>query len=219
MPVISISHEQRKPLAENNWVGNVYHGLPTNLFTPNYSGGKYLAFLGRISMEKRVDRAIDIAIRSGIPLKIAAKIDKSDQEYFDQHIKRLLDHPLIEFIGEISDKEKNDFLGNAIALVFPIDWVEPFGLVMIEAMACGTPVVAYNKGSVPEVIEHGLNGFIVDNDDDAIEAVKNIGLLDRRDCRKVFDERFTAARMAADYVKVYSRSLEMEKDIYDLKIM
>ncbi|MEX2230865.1 MAG: glycosyltransferase family 4 protein [Cyclobacteriaceae bacterium] len=219
MPVISISHEQRKPLGEINWVGNVYHGLPKNLFKPNYNPGKYLAFLGRISKEKRVDRAIEIAIRSGLPLKIAAKIDKTDQEYFDQHIKKLLNHPLIEFIGEISDKEKNEFLGNATALVFPIDWVEPFGLVMIEAMACGTPVVAYDKGSVPEVIDHGVNGFIVDNEEDAVKAVENIGLLDRQECRKVFDERFTAGRMATDYVKVYSRALEMERDIYDLKIL
>lgn len=219
MPVVSISQEQRKPLEEINWVGNVYHGLPENLFKPNYNTGKYLAFLGRISREKGVDRAIEMAIRSDIPLKIAAKIDKNDQEYFEQHIKKLIDHPLIEFIGEISEPEKNEFLGNAIGLLFPIDWLEPFGLVMIESLACGTPVVAYRKGSVPELIDHGLSGFIVDNQDDAVNAIKNIGLLDRQECRKVFEERFTAARMATDYLKVYSRTLELERDIYGLKLI
>ena len=219
MPVVSISQEQRKPLEEINWVGNVYHGLPENLFKPNYNPGRYLAFLGRISREKGVDRAIEMAIRSDIPLKIAAKIDKNDQEYFEQHIKKLIDHPLIEFIGEISEPEKNEFLGNAICLLFPINWLEPFGLVMIESLACGTPVVAYRKGSVPELIDHGVSGFIVDNQDDAVKAVKNIGLLDRQECRRVFEERFTAAHMATDYLKVYSRTLELERDMYDLKLI
>jgi len=218
MPVISITHEQRKPLPDNHWVGNVYHGLPEDIFKPNYEPGKYLAFLGRISHEKRVDRAIDIAIRTGIPLKIAAKIDKRDQGYFDQYIRHLLDHPLIEYVGEISEREKNEFLGNAVALLFPIDWLEPFGLVMIESLACGTPVVAYRKGSVPEVLQHGVSGFIVEHMEDAVKAVQNIGLIDRQECRRVFEERFTAARMAADYLKVYNSVLELDKNIYQLKL-
>jgi len=203
MPVISISQAQRQPLPWLNWVGNVYHGLPPALFKPNFKKGKYLAFLGRISPEKRVDRAIEIAIGAGIPLKIAAKVDNADKEYFEQNIKHLLDHPLIEFLDEINEDEKQQFLSDSIALVFPIDWPEPFGLVMIEAMACGTPVVAYRCGSVPEVIEHGRNGFIVDNQEQAIKAVQNISLLEREECRKTFEERFTADQMARGYVKVY----------------
>lgn len=218
MPVVSISMAQRKPLPENNWIGNVYHGLPGDLLLPNYKPGGYLAFLGRISREKRVDRAIEVAIRTGIPLKVAAKVDKNDHEYYESHVRKLLEHPLIEFVGEISEHEKNEFLGNALALLFPIDWMEPFGLVMIEAMACGTPVVAYPNGSVPEIIQHGINGFIVDNQDDAVRAIRNIGLIDRQECRRVFEERFTATRMAADYLKVYNKVLELEKDIYDLKL-
>ena len=218
MPVVSISHEQRKPLMNANWVGNVYHGLPENLFQPSYDSGKYLAFLGRISPEKRVDRAIEIAVRAGIPLKIAAKVDKSDQEYFVEHIRPMLEHPLVEFIGEVSENEKNELLGDAIALLFPIDWQEPFGLVMIESLACGTPVVAFNKGSVPEVISHGVNGFIVETLDDAVRAVENIGLIDRKECRRSFEQRFTAGRMAADYVKVFNNTLALERDIYNLKL-
>lgn len=219
MPVISISHEQRKPLPDIHWIGNVYHGLAEDLFLPHYGSGKYLAFLGRVSPEKGLDRAIEIAIRSGLPLKIAAKIDKNDEGYYRQHIAALLDHPLIEFIGEISEKEKNEFLGNAIALLFPINWDEPFGLVMIESLACGTPVVAYNRGSVPELIIHGSSGFIVNNQDDAVKAVQNISLIDRQECRRCFEERFSARRMAQDYLKVYSQALELEKDIYDLKLL
>lgn len=218
MPVISISNSQRKPLPNINWKGTVYHGLPEKLFAPMFQPGKYLAFLGRISQEKGVDSAIDIAIRSGIPLKIAAKIDPSDKIYFETHIRKLLDHPLIEFIGEISEREKNQFLGNALALIFPINWEEPFGMVMIESMACGTPVVAYARGSVSEVIEHGVNGFLVDNPDDAVKAVQNIGLIDRRECRRTFDERFTARRMAMDYLNIYRKILEPETDIYELKV-
>jgi glycosyltransferase involved in cell wall biosynthesis len=217
MPVVSISYKQRQPLQDINWVGNVYHGLPENLFKPVYGDGKYLAFLGRMSKEKGVDLAIDIAIKSGIPLKIAAKVDKADQEYFDQRLKKLLDHPLVEFVGEISDKEKNEFLGNAIALVFPIQWIEPFGLVVIEALACGTPVVAFKNGSVPELIDHGVSGLVVNDAEEAVNAIRNIGMLERRECRKAFDERFTAGRMATDYLKVYNRVLELDK--YDVKIM
>lgn len=218
MPVISISHAQRAPLREANWIENVYHGLPEPMFQPYYGAGKYLAFLGRVSPEKGLAGAIEIAIRSGIPLKIAAKVDKNDQEYFEGHIRKLLDHPLIEFIGEISEAQKNDFLGNAIALLFPINWAEPFGLVMIESLACGTPVVAYKLGSVAELITHGLSGFVVDNQEDAVKAVQNIGLLDRADCRRAFEERFSSVRMAKDYLAAYNKVVEFEKDIYDLKL-
>lgn len=218
MPLVSISLEQRKPLPDVNWVGNVHHGLPSGFLRPKYTQGKYLAFLGRVSPEKGLERAIDIATRSGIPLKIAAKVDKNDKEYYDQRIRPLIQHPLIEFIGEINDDEKNDFLGNAMALVFPINWQEPFGLVMIEALACGTPVVAYNIGSVSEVIDHGVTGFIVTNQNDAVKAVQNIELISRYDCRRTFDERFTAARMTRDYLNVYNKALEMERDQFDIKI-
>ena len=218
MPVISISHDQRKPLPDVNWVGNVYHGLPSDVLQPRYSPGKYLAFLGRVSPEKGLERAIDIAVRSGILLKIAAKIDKKDEEYFEQNIRKFLDHPLIEYVGEIAEKEKNDFLGDAMALVFPINWNEPFGLVMIESLACGCPVVAYNYGSVSEIIDHGVSGFIVNNQDDAVKAVQNIELLSRQECRRVFEECFTASRMAQNYLNVYNRALEMEKDLFDVKL-
>ena len=219
MPVISISHAQRTPLAEANWIGNVYHGLPIDLFRPNFESGKYLAFLGRISREKGLDQAIEIAIQTGLPLKVAAKIDKNDQEYYEVHLKEKMNHRLIEYIGEICESEKNEFLGNATALLFPINWDEPFGLVMIESLACGTPVVAYNKGSVPELVTHGVSGFIIDNQADAIKAVQNIGLVERKECRRAFEERFTSARMAQDYLRVYNRVLESEKDIYDLKLI
>jgi glycosyltransferase involved in cell wall biosynthesis len=219
MPVVSISHAQRKPLSGLNWVGNVYHGLPLTLFKPNFEKGKYLAFLGRISPEKRVDRAIEIAIRSGIPLKIAAKIDNADKLYFEQCIKNQLDHPLIEFIGEINENEKQEFLSNAIVLLFPIDWPEPFGLVMIEALACATPVIAYRNGSVPEIIEHGRSGFIVDNQEQAIQAVQNISLLDRPECRKFFEERFTADRMAKDYIHVYQHMIGLNGKRKDIKLI
>jgi len=219
MPVVSISHAQRKPFPEINWTETVYHGLPEKLFNPNVKDGKYLAFLGRVSAEKRLDRAIDIAIRSGIPIKVAAKVDTGDKKYFEQQIKKLLDHPLVEFVGEIGEGEKEEFLSNAIALLFPIDWPEPFGLVMIEAMACGTPVIAYKNGSVPEIIDHGLTGFIVENQDEAVMAVKNIGTLKRRDCRRTFEERFTATRMAGNYIKTYYQVMEGQRSKYDLKLV
>jgi glycosyltransferase involved in cell wall biosynthesis len=203
MPVVSISQAQRKPLPWINWVGNVHHGLPAAMLAFDPGPGKYLAFLGRISPEKRPDRAIGIATRLGLPLKIAAKVDSADAEYFEQNIRKLLDNPLVEFIGEINDSEKQDFLGNAMACLMPIDWPEPFGLNMIEAMACGTPTVAFRHGSVPEIIIDGLNGFIVDSMDEAVEAVSRIPGLSRADCRHSFEERFTSARMAADYMKIY----------------
>lgn len=218
MPLVSISYDQRKPLPDVNWVGNVYHGLPSDFLRPKYTAGKYLAFLGRVSKEKGLEQAIDIAIRSGILLKIAAKVDKADKEYFDEHICPLLGNPLIEFVGEINERQKNDFLGDAMALLFPIKWQEPFGIVMIESLACGTPVVAFNMGSVSEVIDHGVTGFIVNDQDDAVNAVRNIEVISRHDCRRVFDQRFTAARMTRDYLNVYNRALEMERDLFDIKI-
>lgn len=203
MPVVSISDAQRKPLPEAGWVGTVMHGLPLDLLRLEARPEGYLAFLGRISPEKRVDRAIEIAKRAGMPLRIAAKIDKVDQRYFEQHIAPLLDHPLIEFIGELADTEKSEFLGKARALLFPIDWPEPFGLVMIEAMACGTPVLAYPHGSVSEVIDDGVTGFHVASIDQAVKALERVDSLSRRHIRQVFERRFSARRMANDYLELY----------------
>jgi glycosyltransferase involved in cell wall biosynthesis len=203
VPVVSISDAQRKPLPWLNYVGTVYHGLPTDLCTFHGQPGEDLAFLGRISPEKRPDRAIEIAKRTGIPLKIAAKVDPVDREYFEEVIRPLLSHPLIEYVGEIGEAEKSEFLGNAYALLFPIDWPEPFGLVMIEAMACGTPVIACCHGSVPEVMEEGVTGFVVDNVDQAVAAVGCVAGLSRARCRQVFEERFTVSRMAEHYVAIY----------------
>jgi glycosyltransferase involved in cell wall biosynthesis len=205
MNLVSISDAQRQPMKWANWIATVHHGLPEQLYLPTYTKGKYLAFIGRISPEKRVDRAIEIAKRTGIPLKIAAKIDKADQDYFDAEIKGLLDHPLAEYIGEIGEHEKAEFLGNASALMFLINWQEPFGLVLTESIACGTPVIAYGMGSVPEVIDDGVTGYIVDNMDDAAKAVSRIDALDRRTIRRVFEQRFSASRMCHDYLNVYQR--------------
>lgn len=205
IPVVSISDAQREPLPAANWQATVYHGLPRNLYGYCSGPGDYLACLGRISPEKGIDRAIAIAKSVGIQLRIAAKVDKADQEYFDQVIEPLLDDPLIDYIGEIGDDRKQEFLGNAQALLFPIDWPEPFGIVMIEAMACGTPVIAYRSGSVPEVMEQGRTGFVVRELDDAIEAVRRVRYLSRARCREVFEERFTAQRMAHDYLDVYAQ--------------
>ncbi len=205
MPVISISNAQRAPLPWANWQATVYHGVPAELYRFRAEPGSYLAFLGRISPEKRVDRAIKIANQVQIPLKIAAKVDPADKHYFESVIKPLLRDRLVEFVGEIGDGEKDEFLGNAYALLLPIDWPEPFGLVMIEAMACGTPVIAHRGGAVPEVIEEGQTGFIVKGLKDAVEAVRRVSELSRKRCREVFEQRFTAARMAHDYVCVYER--------------
>jgi glycosyltransferase involved in cell wall biosynthesis len=206
MPVVSISQSQRKPLCWVNWVGNVYHGVPDFLSLGDGSG-KYLAFLGRICPEKRVDRAIQIALEAGMPLKIAAKVDRVDREYYECKIKPLLASPNVEYIGEITEDQKADFLGNAYAHLFPIDWPEPFGLAMIEAMACGTPTIAFNCGSVPEVITHGVSGLIVDNMREAVDAVAETSTLSRAACRHEFETRFTASRMAQDYVKLYEAML------------
>jgi glycosyltransferase involved in cell wall biosynthesis len=210
VPLVSISDNQRKPMPPVNWAGRIHHGLPQHLLKPPASPrGDYLAFLGRISPEKRPDRAIEIAARSGRELRIAAKIDKVDRDYWHDAIEPLVRrHANVRFIGEIGDAEKAEFLGNASALLFPIDWAEPFGLVMIEAMACGTPVIAWNCGSVPEVVEPGVTGFAVDSIEEAVSAVSLIGNLNRRRIRETFEQRFTAARMARDYVAIYRRLIE-----------
>jgi glycosyltransferase involved in cell wall biosynthesis len=205
MPMISISNSQRKPWPCANWQATIYHGLSDDLFRFHPEPGDYLAFLGRASPEKRVDRAIEIAKRVGMQLKIAAKVDRADRRYFKREIEPLLNDPHIEWLGEISDKDKDAFLGRAYALLFPIDWPEPFGLVMIEAMACGTPVVAYEGGSVSEVMEDGVTGFIVNEIEGAVEAVGRIPEISRAGCRQVFEKRFIASRMASDYVNAYMR--------------
>lgn len=203
MPLISISDAQRGPISWANWQGTVHHGLPIDSFQPVLSPGQYLAFLGRVSPEKGLDHAIEIAKRCEMPLKVAAKIDRADRDYFEARIKPMMDHSLIEFVGEIKEGEKNDFLGHAKALLFPINWEEPFGIVMIEAMACGAPVIAYRRGSVPEIVEDGISGRIVHDVDSAVAAVARLSEIDRRVCRRRFEERFTAKRMAQDYVTVY----------------
>jgi glycosyltransferase involved in cell wall biosynthesis len=208
IPVVSISNAQRKPLPWANWAGTIYHGLPPDLFRFQPNPGTYLAFLGRISPEKRADRAIEIAKRAGMPLKIAAKVDRVDKRYFKRVVEPLLDASHVEWVGEISDREKDDFLGNAYALLFPIDWPEPFGLVMIEAIACGTPVIAYDGGAVPEVMKDGQTGFIAKNLEDAADAVHRVSEISRTHCRKIFEKRFTVTRMARDYVRIYRRTID-----------
>jgi glycosyltransferase involved in cell wall biosynthesis len=204
MPLVSISHSQREPIANANFVANILHGIPAGLHPMMAQPrGGYLAFLGRISAEKRPDRAIAIARAIGIPLKIAAKVDRADEDYFRTVIAPLLDGPGVEFVGEINEQQKSAFLGEALALVFPIDWPEPFGLTMIEAMACGTPVLAFRQGSVPEIVEDGLTGAIVDTVEQAIAALPRVIALDRVKIRRRFEERFSARRMANDYVGVY----------------
>ncbi len=208
VPVVSISNSQRKPLPHANWKKTVYHGLPMDLYSFNSTAEQYLIFVGRISPEKRVDRAIEIAINAGIPLRIAAKVDKVDAEYFDTKIKKLINHPLIEMIGEVGDKEKQELLGGALGLLFPIDWPEPFGLVMIEAMACGTPVIAYKCGSIPEVIDEGVTGFVVNSQEEAVKAVGKLPELSREECRKTFEKRFSVQAMTRDYISVYKSLIE-----------
>ena len=207
MPLVSISNSQRKPIANANFAATVYHGLPAQTLKPSYKpSGDYVAFLGRISPEKRPDRAIRIAQALGLRIKIAAKIDKVDEAYFREHIASLFNLPGVEYIGEIDERSKSEFLGEASALLFPIDWPEPFGLSMIEAMACGTPVLAFRCGSVPEIIDPGVTGLIVDSMDEAIRVMPQVLALDRRAVRQKFEQRFSASRMAKDYVQVY-RSL------------
>ncbi|MGP9813484.1 glycosyltransferase family 4 protein [Rhodopseudomonas sp. NSM] len=203
VPVVSISDSQRRPVSKANWIRTIHHGLPANLLTPLVRKPEYLAVLGRIAPEKGVDHAIRIAIRADIPLKIAAKVDRADQDYFEQVIEPMLHHPLIEYIGEIGDQQKSEFLSGALGLLLPLAWPEPFGLVMIESMACGAPVIAYNRGSVPEIIESGLTGFIVEDETSAVAAVHQLADLDRSAIRARFEERFTARRMALDYLSAY----------------
>lgn len=205
VPLVSISESQRRPLPWANWQGTVYHGLPDDLYSPQDGRGGYLAVLGRVSPEKRVDWAIEAARHVGTEVRIAAKIDRVDRDYFHEVVEPLFRQPHVNYVGEIGDDQKGEFLGNAAALLFPVDWEEPFGLVQIEAMACGTPVVALRRGSVPEVIDHGVTGFVCDTLDEMVEAVSRVPQLSRRRCRQVFEERFTAARMASDYVKVFER--------------
>lgn len=213
VPVISISDAQRWPVPHAGWVATIHHGLPENLLTPQPVEPRYLAFLGRISPEKRVDRAIDIAGRCGIPLKIAAKVDRADVDYFEEKIRPLLSLPHVEYIGEIGDAKKAEFLSGALALLVPIDWPEPFGLVMIEAMACGTPVVAYRRGSVGEIVENGVTGFVVEDETSAVGAIRQLPQISRVGVRQRFEARFTAGRMADDYLKVY-RSLMAREQRY-----
>jgi glycosyltransferase involved in cell wall biosynthesis len=205
VPVVSISNSQRRPLPQAHWVRTVLHGLPADLLTPKPVKPSYLAFLGRIAPEKGIDRAIRIAQHCGIPLKVAAKVDRTDRDYYDEQIKPLLRSGNVEFIGEINDAQKSDFLSGAIALLVPIDWPEPFGLVMIEAMACGAPVIAFNRGSVPEIVEHGVTGLIVEDEAAAVAAVRQIGGLSRASVRRGFERRFTAQRMAEEYLVLYRR--------------
>jgi glycosyltransferase involved in cell wall biosynthesis len=207
VPLVSISYDQRRPLPWLNWQATVYHGLPRDLHSFRAGEGDYLAFLGRVSPEKGLDRAIDIARRAGVRLRVAGKVYPEEREYFRQTIEPLLQESRswVEFLGEVGGRDKEEFLGNARALLFPIDWPEPFGLVMIEALACGTPVIAWRNGSVPEVLEDGVTGFVVESVEEAVRAVGRVGGLDRRDCRRSFEERFDAARMAQDYLEVYRR--------------
>ena len=217
VPLVSISDNQRLPLPDANWLATVYHGLPRGLHTFQSRPNNYLAFLGRISPEKRLDRAIEIARLSGRRLRVAAKIYPEEREYFAQVIEPLLEqsNSFVEFIGEVGGREKDEFLGGAAALLFPIDWAEPFGLVMIESLACGTPVIAWRNGSVPEIIEDGVTGFVVEDIEQAVRAVGQVAGLSRGTCHKMFEERFDATRMAADYIEVYRRLKYFQADSID----
>jgi glycosyltransferase involved in cell wall biosynthesis len=208
--LVSISDDQRRALPGACFVATVHHGLPPGLYNFTRKPDDYFVFLGRISREKRLDRAIEIAVACGTPLVVAAKVDPADLSYFEREIAHLMRHPLVRFIGEVSDGEKDQLLGNARALLFPIDWPEPFGMVLIESLACGTPVVAYGHGSVPELLEHGVTGFVVHDQQGAIEAARSIGTIDRAACRQAFEDRFTSTRMARQYLAVY-RSLSQSR--------
>jgi len=221
LPLVSISNDQQRYLHNVNWLGTVYHGLPRDLLAFQSRAGGYLAFLGRIAPEKRPDLAIEIAARSGMPLKIAAKIDHADQAYWDTEIRPMVEvhHPDVEFIGEINERDKESFLGGAAALLFPVDWPEPFGLVMIEAMACGTPVIAFRRGSVPEIVTEGVSGFVVDTIEEAVTAVGRATRLNRAKVRAEFDCRFTAERMARDYVNIYSKLVSKRSRSVQLEML
>jgi len=204
-PLVSISNSQRKPLPHANWCATIYHGLPGDLYRYHADAANYFSFVGRVSPEKRVDRAIEIALACKVPLRIAAKVDSADRAYFEQHIRPLLSHSLIDYVGEIGETQKDDFIGNSRALLFPIDWPEPFGLVAIEALACGTPVISYRCGSTPEVLRHGVDSFIVRDQAQAITAARQIARIERANCRASFEQRFTAAAMARAYLDTYAR--------------
>lgn len=212
MPLASISNSQREPLPQANWQGTVYHGLPRDLYTLNERPAGYLAFLGRVSPEKRVDWAIEIARRAGMEIRIAAKIDSADRPYFEAEIEPLFRLPHVTYVEEIDEQRKGEFLGNAAALLFPVDWPEPFGLVQIEAMACGTPVIALRRGSVPELIDDGVCGFLCDDVDEAVGAVHRLHQIDRRRCRETFERRFTSERMASDYVEIFQRVIHQHRN-------
>lgn len=207
--LVSISNSQRLPAPAANWVETVYHGLPPALYTPHEHRGEYLVYVGRISPEKKVESAIAIATRCGLPLKIAAKVDKLDAAYFEREIKPLLANPLVEFLGEVGDEEKNELIGSALAFLHPADWPEPFGLTLIESMACGTPVIARRRGSIPEVVDHGISGFVFEDDAEAAQYIReDLPGLSRKGCRRQFEQRFLAERMARDYVSVYQAVLD-----------
>lgn len=209
VPLVSISNSQRSPLPWANWAATVYHGLPPDLYTLHGENGGYLLFIGRISPEKKVDSAIGIAARAGVPLKIAAKVDRVDQEYFNAVIKPLLKNPLVEFIGEVNEREKNGLIGGALAFLHPVDWPEPFGLSMLEAMACGTPVIARRRGSIPEVVDHGVTGFIFEDDGEAVRYItEDCPGFSRTGCRARFESRFLSERMCSDYLSVYGALLD-----------
>jgi glycosyltransferase involved in cell wall biosynthesis len=212
MPVVSISRSQREPLPWLNWVGTVHHGLPRDLYRFHPQAGTYLAFLGRISPEKGLDDAIKLAKQTGLPLKIAAKVDRVDREYFEARINPQLNDPLIEYLGEIGGKEKEKFLGNALALLAPVNWCEPFGLVLIEALACGTPVIAYDRGSIPEIIRDGVTGFVVSDLESAAQAILQLAKIDRSACRRHFEAHFTAERMTCDYEVLYQKLVRMNSE-------
>jgi glycosyltransferase involved in cell wall biosynthesis len=216
MPLVSISDHQRGPIPRANWASTIYHGLPEDMYSFSPRAGDYLLFLGRICQDKRPDRAIEIAKRLRMKLVIAAKVDPADRKYYETQIKPLMKSKYVDYIGEVSDGQKNELIGNAKALLFPIDWPEPFGLVMIESMACGTPVVAFDCGSVPEIIENGVTGFRVNTVDEAVEAIRNIDAIDRQTCRKTFLERFTAKRMAESYVNLYMQILDPNSEVRSL---
>jgi glycosyltransferase involved in cell wall biosynthesis len=211
MPLVSISNAQREPVRDVRWEGTIYHGLPLDLYHFHPQPERYVAFVGRTSPEKRLDRAIEIALAAGIELRIAAKVDPSEKEYFDRELAALVDQPGITWIGEIDDSQKDEFMGNAMALLFPIDWPEPFGLTMIESFACGTPVIAWPNGSVPEILDDGGTGFFCTGIDEAVAALKRIDEISREHCREVFEDRFSSRRMARDYVRIYERLVKQHR--------
>lgn len=213
LPLVSVSHAQRDPIPWANWQKTIHHGLPADLYQAHAEVGKYLVFLGRVAPEKGLDQAIAIAKQVEMPLRIGAKIDPTNLDYYRTVIEPLLDHPLIEFVGEVTDLEKDDFLGDAYALLAPYDWPEPFGLVFIEALACGTPVIAYRRGAVPEIIDHGVTGFVCETMDEMVRSVGHVALLNRAACRQAFDRRFTVQRMVQEYIDVYEQLLGVSSSL------